>query len=389
MKDAKTITEFVKNVCSHYSISYSAYFSDYDEDDQLVPTPIFEDNLVTPGKLNYLSKLLGMSSEEIANADNKAAMRIFNKYPFFKYLLEYEERKNLAKFTVGSENIPMAEQRLLYRIFGEENLVLKYSEEDVLQRLVKQLQEYDSIVPGTYHPNGEITRFRYEAATLINYPECEQLLSSFFEVHERMEFLFFKALSTELSTEEINEYNLFVTYFRANEWASSNVILHYDVLCKYRQVYIEEGYAKLSSYMKINRITTDFEPWRCKQFAYNKDLAQRYQDIYPGTKDRIKDLCMHIKYISCAFKWSDAPFIEDEDDMWFPEKFRTGKYQEWTHVYIPKTEAELGKDTESATLMSKLASPVSKGGLNKIIDEEVGRDVQTLINRMSRRQRVK
>ena len=75
MKDAKTITEFVKNVCFHYSICYSAYFFDYDENDQLVPTPIFEDDLVTPGKLNYLSKLLGMSTEDIANADNKASIR--------------------------------------------------------------------------------------------------------------------------------------------------------------------------------------------------------------------------------------------------------------------------------------------------------------------------
>ena len=68
MKDAKTITEFVKNVCFHYSICYSAYFCDYDENDQLVPAPIFEDDFVTPGKLNYLSKLLGMSTEDIANA---------------------------------------------------------------------------------------------------------------------------------------------------------------------------------------------------------------------------------------------------------------------------------------------------------------------------------
>ena len=74
MKDAKTITEFVKNVCFHYSICYSAYFCDYDENDQHVPAPIFEDDFVTPGKLNYLSKLLGMSTEDIANADNKASM---------------------------------------------------------------------------------------------------------------------------------------------------------------------------------------------------------------------------------------------------------------------------------------------------------------------------
>lgn len=386
MKDAKTITEFVQNVFFHYSLCYSAYFFDYNENDELVPAPIFEDDIVTPGKLNYLSKLLGMSPEDIANANNEAAMRIFNKYPFFKLLIAYEERKHLSQYTMDSENIPVFEQRLLYRILGDEGLVRKYSDDDVLQRLQLQLKEYDAVVPGTYHPNGEITRFMHEEATLINFPECEQLLTSFFEVYNRMEMLFFKALKSDLAEEEINEYNLFVTYFRANEWASPNIKLHYDILCKYRRVYIEEGYTKLSSYLKINRFTTDFEPWRCKQFAYNMELAQRYQNLYPVTKDRIKDLCMHIKYISCAFKWSDAPYIEYEDDMWAPEEFRIGKYQEWTHVYIPKTEAELGNDAESAALMSKLASPVSKGGLIKNNDDEVGRDAQTLIKRISLRQ---
>ncbi len=389
MKDAKAISEFVQKIFFRYSLCYSAFFYDYDENDEHIPAPIFEDDLVTPGKLNYLSKLLGMSAEDIANTNNEAAMRIFNKYPFFRLLIAYEERKRLSQYTMDSENIPVLEQRLLYRIFGDEGLVRKYSDDDVLQRLELQLKEYDEVIPGTYHPNGEITRFMHEEATLINFPECEQLLTAFFEVYNRMETLFFKALKSGLSEEEINEYNLFVTYFRANEWASSNIILHYDILCKYRQLYVEEGYAKLSSYLRINRIATDFEPWKCKQFAYNKELAQRYQNIYPETKDRIKDLCMHIKYIRCTFKWSDAPYVEDEDDMWVPEEFRIGKHQEWTHVYIPKTEAELSNDAESAALMSKLASPVSKGGLNKVIDDEVGRDVQTFIKRTSRRQGVK
>ena len=385
MKDAKTITEFVKDVCFQYSLCYSEYFYDYDENGQLVSAPIFEDNLVTPEKLNYLSKLLGMSTEDIANTNNEAAMRIFNKYQFFKLLLSYEEGKNISKFSICSEKISVFEQRFLYRLFGEEFLVLKYSDEDVFQRLVKKLKEYDRIVPGTYHPNGKITHLMYEASTLINFPECEQLLSAFFEVYDKMKSLFFKTLNSDLSEEEINEYNLFVTYFRAKEWALHDVILHYDVLCKYRKIYIEEGYTELSSYLKINQIATDFEPWRCKQFAYNKDLAQRYQNIYPRAKDKIKDLCMYIKYISCFFKWSDDPFIEDEDDMWFPKEFRTGKYQEWRHIYIPKTETELGADAQNVVLMSKLASPVAKGGLIKETDKEIGRDIQILGNRISRR----
>lgn len=385
MKDAKTISEFVKSIFSKYSLCYSAYFFDYDENDALISAPIFEDGIVTPAKLDYLSKILGMRTEDIAETNVEAAMRIYKKYPFFSLLIAFEERKHLAKYDMDTHGIPLENQRLLYRIFGDECLERKYSDDDLLVRLEKQLKEYDSIVPGTYHHNGEITQFRHEEATLIDFPACEQMLQSFCAIYDRLESLFFKALETDLNEDEINEYNLFVTYFRAREWTSSQVNLYYDVLCKFRHIYVAEGYTKLSSYMKINRIATDFEPWLCKQFAYSKALAQRYQDIYPGTKDRIRDLCMNIKNIRCAFKWSDAPFMEDEDDAWAPEEFRIGKYQEWTRVYIPKTVAELGNNAESAALMSKLASPVSKGGLVKTIVDEVGRDTQTLMKRLSLR----
>lgn len=388
MKDAKTISEFVKYVFSKYSLCYPVYFPDYDENDELIPAPVFENEIVTTEKLHYLSKILGMSIEDISEANKEVALKIYNKYSFFALLQKYEEHKHMAKFEMISENISIEDQRLLYRFFGDEGLKKKYSDEDLIARLTDQLKEYDKILPGTYHPNGEITSFRHEECTLIDFPECEKLLISFFEVYDRLNSLFFKALKKDLLQEEIYEYNLFVSYFRANEWASSSTMLYYDILCKYRQIYIDEGYTMLDSYLKINNFATNFEPWLCKQFAYNKELAQRYQDIYPNTKESIKDLCMNIKNIMCSFKWSDDPFIEDDDDDFVPEKFRLGKYQEWTRIYIPKTELEIGSDVESAVLMSELASPTSKGGLIKRTDE-VGRDTQTLINRMVLRQKVK
>ena len=48
MKDAKTIAEFVEDVFSKYSLCYTAYFYDYNENDEHVPAPIFEDDIVTP-----------------------------------------------------------------------------------------------------------------------------------------------------------------------------------------------------------------------------------------------------------------------------------------------------------------------------------------------------
>ena len=46
MKDAKTITEFVKSLFANYSLCYSAYFYDYNENDERIPAPLFEDDVV-------------------------------------------------------------------------------------------------------------------------------------------------------------------------------------------------------------------------------------------------------------------------------------------------------------------------------------------------------
>ena len=245
--------------------------------------------------------------------------------------------------------------------------------------------EYDAVVPGTFHPNGEITQFKHYEDYFIDFPQYPKMMESFFQIYDRLSDLFFKALKTDLSQEEINEYNLFASFFLATDWTSSSFRpLFYDSLCKYRDLYVSEGYHDLDSYLKIRCSVTDFEPWRCRQFAEHKDFAQRYQDIYSTTKSSISALCMNIKYIFCCFKWSDAPFIDDEDDD-IPDEFRLGKHQEWTRLYIPKTKEELGSDGKSVALLRKMASPESKGGLKKRVEEISRGDSLLLMKRLNLR----
>lgn len=364
MKDAKTISDFVKKVSNMYSVDLTYYIHDYNENDQVIPAPIFKDGVVTSERIEFLSKLLGMNPSDIEEANMQAAECVFKKYPFFVLLNRFEAQKSLFSSFDFGQGTSMLEANLIRAIIGEKNLIKKYDDNDILERLNTQLKEFDKMIPGTFHPEGKITQFHHEEAEFIDFPQYPTMMKSFFEVYDKMSELFFKAWKTDLSSDEINEYNLFVSYFQAKECASSK-ILHYDTLCEHRDLYISEGYTQLESYMKINRITTGFEPWKCKQFAEHREYAQRYQDIYPATIQSINDFCMHIKNILCVFIWSDAPFVEDEDDIFAPEEFKIGKYQECTRVYIPKNANELGNDVQNALQLRQLACPASKGGLNK------------------------
>lgn len=362
MKDAKTISDFVKKVSNIYSVDLTYFIHDYDANDQVISAPIFKGEEVTSDRIEFLSTLLGMDSCDIEEANMDAALRIHKKYPFFALLDRFEEKKKLFSSFDFGQGTSMIEAHLMRTVFGEKRLIKKYDDKDILKRLNAQLIEFDKMIPGTFHPEGKIMEFHHEEAEFIDFPQYSTMMKSFFEVYDRMEELFFKAWNTDLSAEEIKEYNLFVSYFKAQERASTKM-LHYDTLRSHRDLYASEGYEQLESYMKINRFTTDFEPWKCKQFSEHREYAQRYQDIYPVTIQRINDFCMHIKNILCIFKWSDSPFLEDEDDANWPEQYRRGQYQEWTRIYIPKTSVELSNDEQNAQQLRKFACPASKGGL--------------------------
>lgn len=364
MKDVQTIREFVAEVCWHYSICLPAFIKDYDEDDPREPVEyFFKRNRVDWGTLKQLSNILGMRAEDIAEADFHAALKLYNKYPFFRLLGLFEKDRAINNKFNWEEDSTFAEKRLLYAVFGEEKLSKKYSEEDLLNRLNKHLLECDAYIPGTFHPEAEIAFFTHIEYTIFDFPQYYELMRSFFDVYDRMSFLFFKAIHEPLTQDEINEYNLFVSYFRAQDWPT-NDYLHYDLLRKYRDILKSEGYHDIDSYLRINKFATDFEPWHCKQFAEDAEFAQRYQDIYPSTKNSILEFCMQIKNICCFYFWSDDPYVEDEVlAEVYPD--RDNRYHEWLKAYIPKTERELGTDEECAGRLSRFASPASKGGLIK------------------------
>ena len=381
MKKPKEIYEFIKGICFKYSIYLPACLSDiyctfkdfndinYDEENDIDDfRDWFDDDKIDSDLLKSLSEILGISVEDILQTNKVAADKVYFKYPFFSLLNQFEKLKYFETKYKFKEDCHIREKLLLLDEFDFKNATIRYSPDNLLERLREQLIKYDKYIPGTFHPNGEITQFHHSESVVIDFSKYRKMMKSFFEVYDRMVSLFFKALKTDLTQDEINEYNLFVSYFRAKEWVGTN-LLYYENICKHREIYISEGFHDFESYARINRLTTDFEPWICKQFADYPEYAQKYQDIYPSTKKKVLDFCMKIENIWCSYVWSDDPFVSEETDFYIPLELLPEPRQEINTIYIPKTTEELGEDAKYADLLSKYVSLESEGGLKRKITE--------------------
>ena len=373
MKKPKEIYEFIKEICNDYSIYLPAClndcwtYQDFDEeeiDDFGGLSKYFNDDVIDPDLLNSISIALSVDVKDIVETNYDAAHKIYFKYPFFTLLNQYEKLKYFETKYKFKEGCNVREKLLFLDEFDSKNATIRYSPDNLIERLNEQLVKYDKFVPGTFHPNGEITNFHHSESVVIDFTRYKKMMRSFFEIYDRMVSLFFKALKTNLLQEEIKEYNLFVSYFRANEWVGTD-LLYYKNICNHRELYISEGYHDFESYARINRLTTDFEPWICKQFADYPEYAQRYQDIYPSTKKKVLDFCMKIENIWCSYVWSDDPFVSEEPDFYIPLELLPEPRQEINTIYIPKTAEELGEDVKYVDLLSKYVSLESEGGLKR------------------------
>ncbi|GEM_PF-6698410 len=360
MRDLNRISQFVEAISYYYSINLNPHIADFNLDGSIIEEDIItEDNY--DERIRLLSKILGISVRDIENGNIDVALSLYKKYPFFGLLIRFEKQKQLFLNYSFNKESSLDEASLILAIFGDRKIPKKYNKKDLLERLVLQLKEYDKVLPGTFHPNGKIKQFHHDEEEFIDFPQYSVMMKSFLDIYDRLNFLFFKALDSRLSDEEINEYNLLISFFEGKERAASSY-LYYEKLCEHRELYISEHYTRLDSYLRISSYK-DFEPWKCNQFVENKEYAQRYQDIFTNTVNSISGFCMRIKNVFCWFKWSDAPYIKYEDYDFLPDELKIGEYQETTRIYIPKTQEELGNDDKLADTLREFACPESKGGL--------------------------
>ncbi len=355
MTTINTIQKFIEAVMDRYSIPYGVFFSEYNSDDQLVKRKVFPQGKIDDYNLNRICRILGFDQDVILNADKDKANIWFNKYPYFRLMLQYRTTNYYAEYGTSP-----AEGRLLSAIFGKK-FCKKYLDEDIKQRLLETLKRYDSVIPHLYHPDATIERFMHSEQDFVPFDQVELLVQSFVQLVERHKELFFKIWHLDLTKEEINEYNFLTTVLDAEDLAKAGGYLYHHKVLELLPIFKKEGFEKYESYVKICK--GDFKPWKCPRFADNFDLAQQYINIFPRAKENIREFCMQIRNIHCGYTWSDDEYVIDEDDAWTPEEFRIGPHQPLKFIYVPKTEAELGDDLTFVEKLSCLAAPPAQGGL--------------------------
>lgn len=355
MAAVNSIQKFIEDVMDRYSVSYDAFFTECSGDGQPVRRKAFPRGKTDDYNLNRICRILGLDKDVILNADREKANVWFNKYPFFRLMLQYRTTNYYAQYGTSP-----SEGRLLGAIFGKK-FCKKYLDENIKQRLIETLKQYDSVIPHLYHPDATLERFVHSEQDFVHFDQVEPLVQSFLRLVERHKELFFKIWHLDLTQEEINEYNFLTTVLDAEDIAKAGGLLYHHKVLEMLPIFKKEGFEKYESFVRIRK--NDFKPWRCPRFADDFVLAQQYTNVFPKTKENIREFCMHIRNIHCGYTWSDDACVVDEDDVWTPEEFRTGAYRPLKFIYVPKTESELGDDLLYAERLSRLAAPPSQNGL--------------------------
>lgn len=375
MSRIEKITEYISNLFKLYHMSTYGFFEDYDDDyDETIEVPLFRYGKVDNWTINKLCINFGLTKEEILNMDKEAAKRYWNKYPFFSLYNDFLSSWRWQSQFKGSR--PPFEELLYRAIFciDDEKIAEElYDYQNVKERMIQKLKEIDDVMPGTYHENADITNLVIDTEVFISFPQCQEMLRSFLDIVNRVKKLFFKALKTDLSDEEANEYNFLASWLCMCDIVTTNTILTYDALLVYRNVLVKEAYTDLFSYVRF-RSFIDIAPWRCKEFFDDMKIAQEIVNIYPEAKAKMRQFAMDVTKFSCLFIWSDAKPImfspeeeanlSDFNSMIGEEDIPIEKRaKESTHIYVEKTTDEMFDWEICAQKLKIAASPPSKGGL--------------------------
>lgn len=359
IKTKKQITEYIKKFCKTYSLDYTAYFCQYEKEDELCfnrkPAPIFGEDSIE-SKLPQLSELFGLTYDEITSCSEEGLNKWKNKYSFFTYLPEFYMAQIKSDYSETFE-----EEWLIQAIFKNSNewrFTPRYDIKNIKERVINKLKELNNVMPGTYHNGASINDFWMETEHLCSFPKIGEMIYSLLGMLNKAKELFFKATKEELSNSEELEYNFLVTVLGIKDVASPHY-LYYKNVVLLRDVYMEEGYSNFYSYVKLVAFRNLF-PWRAKEFVNDIELVQAYINEYNLCYRDFADFAKRIGKFYCSFIWSDEPFVKDE----FSPEGLFADYQQRTNIYIDKSLEEMRGDDEYIEKYTRLAGSPKQGGIS-------------------------
>ncbi len=374
MSELNQVTAYVDRAFRLYGADRLGFFEDFADDFAMNATkvPLFPSGEMDEKTLGRISVHLGLTKKEILSRDETAARRYWNKYPFFRLYREYHEKWDW--YSKCKEEMPSPEERLRRALFSDRDTVFeeRYDYGSVKARLVEKLKEIDTVMPGTFHVGAEITCLSIGTEVFFSFPKCGDMLRSYIQMVDRAGELFFKALKSELPEEEICELDFLASRLEAKD-SLAGMLATYDNVRLLREVYIEENLPGFLSYVRLWGFEST-SPWRCKEFFDDINLAQRFVNIFPRAKAKMREFAVNVRKFACTFVWSDAGPVmyppEEEaldfelfgryEELYVPIEKRA---KETTLIYVDKTADEMFDWEEAAQRLSRAASPALLGGL--------------------------
>lgn len=360
MKKAERIEKYIKECFAENSLEYSRYFSFYDdEEDELIEVSLIqEDGKINPKAVSRAAEILGMDEKDILDTDEEKIMGWWQKYYYLQNIHFYESACETAKYGKGYH-----EQKLLEAIFDSKikgPYPPKYNYINVKERLIALLKEYDKVRPGTYHADAQIENLTFSTSTFCHYKDIEKLLNSYLEMAEKMFELFIAGVHEDLNNEEIKEYNFLVSLFGLRDRFYYDADLHYRNLVNCRAMYQNASREDIYDYIAVDR-TYEFVPWMCAEFIGDKELVKKYLDVFPHTKQQMREFAMDASKFACTFRWSDDDIKPLPDD--YLDDFSDDEISLPHCVYVAKTVEEMNGDDETAEVLIGYCRPEKLGGL--------------------------
>lgn len=369
MNKKEKVTEYVEGIIQLYQLNPYGLLTEYNEDeDCLVEVPLFPYDEIDDETLKKITLRTGLTKREILSTDEKAATKYWDKFRFFDLNLDYQGCTLIYSKYRNEEEAKVGFLRSLCGI-DEYAVGTKYDVDSIYQRMIEQLVEIDSVMPGTMHENAEITNLSIQTESCFSFPEIGTMITAFMEIVEHADMLFKKVLYQEtMSEDEINEYNFLINWLDARDLVAPAYLINYDLVSTCRDAYIEEGCTDILSCARIKR-WVDSSPWRCKEFFDDMELVKKFVEIFPDSKAKMRQFSMDVTKFKCIFVWSDAEPIVFSDET-EEEDMLTGDYipldqraKKRTEVYVKKNTEEMYGYEEYAQKIHKMSLPESKGGI--------------------------
>lgn len=375
MTRSESIVKFIKEAFSDFGIIYDNYFTYYEDDDHenRIEYPLILPN----GKLDmkavtYAAEVLGMNVSEVLSRKESVILDRLGKYPYIFHYGALKEAVKAAYLADSYEKVHLLE--VLFDKNLEHLYERKYNYRSVIDRLYKQLEEMDKYIPGTFHKGEHIGRIRISTNTFCSFEPINEMVESFLSMCERSKELFLKAVRDKLNADEILEYNFLVSVLGIRDQQCPMDYLYYSVLVNLKDVY---SWLTEENFYSVIYFNDDkyFSPWRCREFVQNKALVQRYANIFPETKKKMREFAVDALDFNCRFVWSDDMLTPEEQKIWDEADYSEIEYLEYSNprfqdktvtIYIKKNADELGEDYNAAQSINTLFSPPKLGGITVV-----------------------